>query len=218
MNTTTKAEREVFVIMDGVERGPYTVSSFVQSVRDGTHGAECIWRFADGPEYKGINDVPFEEMDQPIPVPSPKKPKSISTGVLVLAFCVFTIAVVAGVIGVFALAHAKANQELSERAAIQQEVQQQTVAFLNSSASAPRFSAAGRNRYLIEGSITNSTGRSLALVSVEFSIFDSNGNRIQSATDSVGSFEPFEVWAYKIPVHHDGGGLQCSLKQIEVIP
>ena len=218
MNTTINAARQVYVIIDGVECGPYDHEAFAQNLRNGVHGADCIWRFTDSAEYQGIKDVPVEDLAQAIPPPLPKKPKSIFPAVFVISICVFAIVVAVGVIGLFAFSYAKADHDMKERAAIQREVQKQMDVFLNSGASAPKLSHDRGNRFVIEGTVTNSTGRLLALVSVEFSIFDLNGNRIKSASGSIDRLEPFEVWSYKIPVYHDGDGISCSLKQLDAIP
>ncbi|TXH19260.1 MAG: hypothetical protein E6R03_00850 [Hyphomicrobiaceae bacterium] len=71
MNTTANAGKEVFVIMDGVESGPFTVESFAQNVRNGIHGADCIWRFADDAEYKSIDEIPTVSPSTAPPPPLP---------------------------------------------------------------------------------------------------------------------------------------------------
>lgn len=95
MNTTTKAEREVFVIMDGVERGPFPLTDLHRDAMNGTPAAEDLWRFTSDQGYRSVSELVQRGPESFVPPSLPKRKQShLGPPIALIAFFM-------GIIGVF---------------------------------------------------------------------------------------------------------------------
>jgi len=76
--------------------------------------------------------------------------------------------------------------------------------------------AAGRSaaKY-VTGSITNTSGQKFSFLSVKIILYDSNGERIGGAGDSIQNFEPDQTWKFQALILGDAPVASARVSEIE---
>ena len=71
-----------------------------------------------------------------------------------------------------------------------------------------------RHAFTIRGTIRNNSGRNYSYAQVLFDVYDSSGNRVESAIGNINNLRAGETWRYKA-VYFDGDGYRFRLNEIQ---
>ena len=67
----------------------------------------------------------------------------------------------------------------------------------------------------VTGSITNTSGQKFSFLSVKIILYDSNGERIGGAGDSIQNFEPDQTWKFQALILGDAPVASARVSEIE---
>lgn len=69
----------------------------------------------------------------------------------------------------------------------------------------------------VQGTIKNNSQFAYSYVSVEFTLYDRQGNQVGTASDNATNLEPYRTWKYKAPIFEDSA-TKFRFVKIEAIP